>query len=112
MDVQLNFINNSNDQDNAKILIFPTNFTGSDWRAAAWLVIENCGIGDSHPFVYPGKLQLGMKDSWGNYSPKLDAQPGQAFAVARTSSGDEIGATGGATRPAEIQVTNNLEDKI
>ena len=110
MDVQLNFINQSNDHNNSEIVIFSKNASsGVNELAVAWLVIQNCGIGDNHPFVYPATSQVGVMDSWGNYSPKLDAQPGQAFAVAMTSSGDALSASGAATYPTEIQITNNLE---
>jgi hypothetical protein len=110
MDVQLNFINHSNDHNNSEIVIFSKNAsTGVSELAVAWLVIQNCGIGDNHPFVYPEASQVGVMDSWGNYSPKLDAQPGQAFAITMTDSGDVLAASGNATYPTEIEIANNLE---
>ncbi len=109
MDVQLNFINHSNDANNSQVVIFSKNVaTGYNEVAVAWHVIQNCGAGANHPFVYPMATQVGAGDSWGNYTPKLDAQPGQAFAVSLTSSGDTLAPAGAATYPTEIQILNNL----
>lgn len=109
MDIQLNFINQSNDANNSQIVVFQKNVAaGYNELAVAWLVIQNCGAGDNHPFVYPQTMQVSASDSWGNYSPRLDAQPGQAFAVSYTNSGDQLGPYGPATYPTEVQVLNNL----
>ena len=109
MDIQLNFINSSNDLNNSQIVIFQKNVAaGYNELSVAWLVIQNCGAGDNHPFVYPQTMQVGASDSWGNFTPKFDAQPGQAFAVTYTGSGDQLGAAGSATYPTEVQVQNNL----
>jgi len=110
MDVQLNFINRSNDHNNSEIVIFSKNVSSNvNALEVAWLVIQNCGIGDNHPFVYPQASQVGVMDAWGNYSPKLPALPGQAFAISMTDSGDVLAASGAANSPTEIQISNNLE---
>ena len=108
--VQLNFINNSNDQNNSDVVIFQKNVAASDDElAVAWLVIQNCGIGDNHPFVFPQTMQVGVSDSWGNFTPRLIAQPGQAFAVENSDSGAILVAAGAASCPTEVQVHNNLQ---
>jgi hypothetical protein len=106
MDVQLNFVNSSNDQNNSKIVVFLAPGKGSP--AVAWQVIDNCGRGDNHPFVFPQTSQIAALDSSGNYSPKLDAQAGQAFAMTKTASGDELSASGGQCDQASICFTNML----
>lgn len=109
VDIQLNFINRSHDQNNSKVVIFQKNVaTGANEANVAWLVIQNCGIGDNHPFTYPQTMEVAASDSWGNYSPKLDAQPGQQFAVSLTGSGDSLDFIGAATSPTEVQVVNAL----
>jgi hypothetical protein len=109
MDIQLNFINQSNDANNSQIVIFQKNVaTDFDELAVAWLVIQNCGLGDNHPFVFPMTMQVSMSDSYGNYTPKLDAQPGQAFAATKTDTGDSLAHHGQAASPHEVEILNAL----
>jgi hypothetical protein len=110
MDIQLNFINNSNDANNSEIVIFQKNVaTDFDELAVAWQVIRYCGQGDNHPFAFPMAMQVGASDSWGNYTPRLDAQDGQEFAVTRTGSGDTLAYYGKGSSPSEVQVLNGLD---
>ncbi|HYW16012.1 MAG TPA: hypothetical protein VE891_07645 [Allosphingosinicella sp.] len=110
MDIQLNFINRSNDMNNSQIVIFQKNVaSGYNELAVAWQVIQNCGLGDNHPFVYPQTMQVSASDSYGNYTPQLDAQPGDAFAVTCTGSGDTLARNGNATYPTEVQIQNGLQ---
>jgi hypothetical protein len=52
-DIQLNFINQS-DRNNNSIVVFQKNET-FDFEdiAVAWKVIRNCVSGDRHPFTFP-----------------------------------------------------------
>jgi hypothetical protein len=109
MDVALNFINQSADANNSQIVIFQKNVaTGFEELAVAWKVIQYCGFGDNHPFVYPTTMQVSASDSYGNYTPRLNAQPGDAFQVSLTSSGDMLTRDGNSNYPTEVQVANNL----
>lgn len=110
MDIKLNFINNSNDVNNSEIVIFAKNAaTGLSEIAVAWLVIQNCGRGDHHPFVYPTTTQVGASDSFGNYMPLLDATNGQQFLVMRDTSGDVLKqSTESAVSAKQIEVLNAL----
>ena len=109
MNVQLTFINQSNDANNSQIVIFQKNTpTDANEIAVAWTVIENCGQGCSHPFTYPLDSTIGYADSWGNYTPQLSAQPGQLFSAIKANSGDEIQLTGTSDSPAEIELANAL----
>jgi hypothetical protein len=109
MDVKLNFINNSNDLNNSEIVIFQKNeATGFDELAVAWQVIKYCGQGDNHPFNYPATMAVGASDSYGNYTPQLNAQNGQLFQVALTASGDTLSSAGQGTSSQQVQVLNNL----
>lgn len=110
MDIKLNFINDSNDVNNSEIVIFAKNVaTDVHETAVAWLVIQNCGRGDNHPFVYPMATQVGASDSWGNYTPLLDAANGQQFSMVRDTSGDVLKYNGQAASPNEIEVLNALQ---
>jgi len=109
LDIQLNFINSSNDVNNSEVVIFQKNLAaGAHALAVAWQVIRNCGQGDNHPFVYPLAMMVGAGDSWGNFTPRLAAQNGQVFAMSQTTSGDELGYYGPATSAVEVQVLNAL----
>jgi hypothetical protein len=109
VDIQLNFINNSTDANNSEIVVFQKNVaTNFDELAVAWQVIRYCGQGDNHPFVFPITMQVGASDSYGNYTPQLDAQHGQMFQMALTTSGDRLVPGGSATSSKEVQVLNNL----
>jgi hypothetical protein len=110
MDIKLNFINDSNDVNNSEIVIFAKNAaTDVQETAVAWLVIQNCGKGDNHPFVYPMATQVGASDSWGNYTPLLDAADGQQFSMVRDTSGDVLKYSGQAASAREIEVLNALQ---
>ncbi|PZR19962.1 MAG: hypothetical protein DI539_12330 [Flavobacterium psychrophilum] len=110
MDIKLNFINNSNDANNSSIVIFQKNVaTNFDEMAVAWQVIKYCGQGDNHPFTYPMGNAVGASDSWGNFTPQLQAHEGQMFAMSLTVSGDQLSSFGQATSSKEIQILNNLQ---
>lgn len=110
MDIQLNFIDNSNDQNNSQIVIFGKNVgTGAEEAHVAWTVIQNCGLGENHPFTYPEATHVAAGDSYGNYSPKMSAQPGQQLAMTRTASGDSLALAGPANNPTQIEIANHLQ---
>jgi hypothetical protein len=110
MDIQLNFINNSSDLNNSEIVIFQKNVLMEGLEVpTAWRVIENCGRSDNHPFVYSPGLQISVRDKWGNFTPRQNAKPGQAYEFQATKSGTRLSATGAAASEREIQVTNGLD---
>lgn len=110
LDIQLNFINLSQEAANREIVIFQKNVATGYWdNAVAWLVIRNCGSGENHPFVYTYSMQVSTSDSWGNFTPRLDAEPGDAFTAMMSGSGDTLVRSGKATYPTEVQVKNELQ---
>ena len=109
MNIQLNFINHSNDANNSEVVIFARNVAANFAETAvAWTVIQNCGQGDNHPFVYPMATQVGVSDSWGNFTPQLNAANGQQFSMVLELSGDVLRESGSGASPNEIEVLNNL----
>ncbi|MFZ6766317.1 hypothetical protein ACO0LM_04465 [Undibacterium sp. Di26W] len=108
MDIQLNFINNSNDVNNSEIVIFQKNVANFDELSVAWMVIRYCGVGDNYPFTFPMSMYVCASDSWGNYSPQLAAKTGDLFSMAFTTSGDRLLPSGNGTSPKEVQVRNEL----
>lgn len=107
--IKLNFINQSNDQNNSEVVIFQKNVaTSFDAIAVAWQVIKNCGRLDNHPFTYPMTMQVGSTDSYGNHTPKLNALNGQNFHVTLTNSGDELAYKGPAASNTEVSLENDL----
>jgi hypothetical protein len=110
MKIQLNFINSSNDANNSEVVIFQKNVaTDFDELAVAWQVIQYCGQGENHPFVFPMDVTVSAGDSYGNFTPQLPAQNGQLFTMQLTPSGDTLRCTGQATSMHEVQVLNGLE---
>ncbi|MVT09006.1 hypothetical protein [Chitinophaga tropicalis] len=108
--ISLNLINNSNDKNNSKIVIFQKNVdTSFEELAVAWMVIENCGVTWNHPFSYPLDLYISASDSWGNYSPLTPASNGQQFQVSESNSGDSLTLRGPASSDTEIEIYNGLE---
>lgn len=109
MDIQLNFINRSNDSSNDLCIVIIQKNVVTDFDAAAWKVIQYCGQGDNHPFTFPMEMYFSVTDSFGNYLPRLPAEPGQLFAYSYTPRGDEeLSRVGPATSPSEFQVRNGL----
>jgi hypothetical protein len=110
VDIKLNFINNSNDANNSQVVIFGRNVaTAFDELPVAWRVIQRCGQGDNHPFVYPVTMTVSAGDSYGNFTPQLPAEFGQQFAMTRTPSGDRLVQVGDSSNPDEVEVLNSLE---
>ncbi len=109
MDIRLNFINRSDDANNSAVVIFQRNIAaGFEELVVAWLVIRYCGQGDNHPFLFPTTMQVSASDSYGNYTPHLDAHNGQLFQMVLTPSGDQLVLAGSATSRHEVQVLNAL----
>lgn len=109
-DIQLNFINRSNDVNNSEVVIFQKNVAVDfDEIAVAWKVIQNCGRNDNHPFVYPLNFDVSASDSYGNYTPQLTAYDGQAYEMIQDTSGDilQLSSTP-AVSSYEVEVRNNL----
>ncbi|KVT88010.1 aromatic ring-opening dioxygenase LigA [Burkholderia territorii] len=109
MDINLNFVNLSNDINNSQIVIFQKNVsTDFDELAIAWKVITNCGRGDNHPFVFPMLTTISASDADGNYMPQKRADNGQLFNVSRSTSGNVLALAGAAPTSREIQLRNDL----
>lgn len=106
--VQLNFINKSNEASNNEIIIFQKNQLSADGSAVAWRVIQNCGIGDNHPFTFSSVFSVSAVDSYGNYTPRLSASMGQAFEMILAKSGDVLRYKGAASSSNEVELENNL----
>lgn len=108
--IKLNLINRSQDLNNTEYVIFQKNVaTSFDELAIAWRVVQNLGIGDTHPFVYPMEFSVGAGDSWGNYTPQMQAFPGQAYDMVRSTSGDVLQLSAAeASSPTEVEVRNTL----
>jgi hypothetical protein len=109
-DIEITFINHSNDTNNSQIVIFQKNVaTNFDEIAVAWLVLQNVGHNWSHKFIVPPQLYVGAQDSWGNVSDLQPAQFGQKWNVVRSTSGDVLSLDSTpATSPREIEVKNGL----
>ena len=112
MDIKLNFINRSNDTNNSQVVIFAKNAgMANDFHTLAWRVIDNCGPGDNHPFVYPMQVTVAVSDSEGTFTPQLPARPGHRYTMSRTEDGDQL-ADSGATGGSGVEIENALQEPI
>ena len=110
MDIQLNLINQSNQQDHQQVVIFQKNVaTTFDERAVAWRVVNNLGMNENHPFVFPMAMDVQAGDSDGNFSPIVEGADGQMFDYALNGSGNGLSASGDSPSPLEVQIRNRLE---
>ncbi len=109
--IDLNYVNESNSFNNISIVIFQKNLaTSFDSSAVTWKVLENVGQGYNHPFVFPKTNYISANDSYGNYTPQMQAVPGQLYQVSLSESGDTLSYLGAATSLNEIQLINNLSE--
>ena len=108
-DIQLTFINRSNDMNNSNVVLWQEDVNESFQELAlAWTVIQNCGRDCSHPFTYPMTMEVSANDSWGNFTPRLEAENGQLFEVKKNKTGDVLALAGEGSDPNEVQVANHL----
>jgi len=110
MDIEITFINNSNDMNNSEVVIFQKNVaTNFESTAIAWKVIKNCGRNWSHKFTYPMSFDVAAADSYGNISDQQAAENGQKWDVVRSYSGDILQLDSeSASSQNEIEVKNDL----
>ena len=110
MDIEITFINNSNDMNNSEVVIFQKNVaTNFESTAIAWTVIKNCGRNWSHKFTYPMRFEVAAGDSWGNISDQHQAENGQKWDVVRSKSGDVLQLdTDPAASQSEVEIKNDL----
>lgn len=106
--IQLNFINQSNDQHNSKVVIFQANEADPRAIPIAWKVIENCGPGWTHPFTYDTDTTIAAGDSYGNYTPQLPAGAGRQFRLTESPTGNLLKATGHSAGADAIEFVNGL----
>lgn len=83
MDIEITFINQSDDMNNSSVVIFQQNVaTEFDEIAVAWKVIKNCGRNWSHKFQYPWEYNI----STSNTQMQLTAQHNHQYEVLEESS--------------------------
>jgi hypothetical protein len=108
--IALRLINQSNDANNSRIVIFQKNVTTNFGElAVAWRVIQNLGQTWTHNFTYSLNMQISVSDSYGNDSPQATADPGQLWHTLRDPSGDQLKLVGNGNTPTEIQVRNDFD---
>lgn len=110
VDIKLNFINESNDQNNSEVVFFQKNIgTDFDELAVAWKVIKNCATGWQHDFTYPMEMKISASDSYGNeIITPITASNGQMFHVYSDSSGNQLAYFGPGASRKEVQLRNDL----
>ena len=108
--VELDLINDSADEDDFAVVVAQQNQVpgSSSSLVVAWQVITNLGQLDDHPFTFPEALEVGVTDAYGNFTPKLQASPGDTFVARTAPSGIQLTRTG-SSGTGPITVTNSLD---
>jgi hypothetical protein len=107
-DINLTFINQSDDANNSQIVIFQKNVAMAQPEAIAWHVIQHCDPGESHELSVPADLTVRASDGYGNLSAHLPARPGHAFAVSTAEGGDTLRPAGLGGDSEAVEVANAL----
>jgi hypothetical protein len=109
MDILLNFINRSNDQNNTAVFLFQKNAaTQQAELATAWKVIRHCGYNCSHPLVYASVLEASISDEYGNYSPRRTVRTGELYTVSQLPVGRRFGHGGNNLSTKDFAIRNDL----
>jgi hypothetical protein len=109
LDVQLNIVNESEDQDDQTWVLFRVNQASQGGSAVAWEVVENLGEGDNHPIEVGMQYTVTVTDSMGNTSPQLVASNGQQFTASAGPAGDQL-TPSPSGRPGQVEVVNGLPE--
>jgi hypothetical protein len=109
-DIKLNLINRSADVNNSDYVIFQKNAaTDVNVKSVAWIVVENLGNSDNHPFIYPMEFSVCAKDANGNYMPQIPAVNDSTYEVIKSVSGHVLQTSSTpAANSTEVEVWNNL----
>ena len=109
-DIQLTFINESNDHNNSEVVFFQKNeIANYEDLAIAWKVIQNCATGWKHKFYFPLQSDIGAEDSYGNeICNPIPVDNGQQFKVYMGVSGTQLEFAGEESSRNEIQLVNDL----
>ncbi len=84
-DIQLNFINNSGDQDNTRIVIFqgPESLGGTEraagQAAVVWAVLPELATGARHVLTFPAGMLVMAEDFRGQVSQQLSVTGGETL---------------------------------
>lgn len=110
MDIEITFINQSDDPNNTAVVIFQKNVAEKfETIAIAWRVIENIGRNWRYKFRFPMDFYVSARDSWGNISDLQLAVTGQKWNVVRSTLGDILTLDPtGAPSFSEVEIKNCL----
>ena len=112
MNIEITFINHSEDTNSPSIVIFQKNkATDSNEPTVAWRVIEKCGINWSHKFSYPLDFSVSTADSYGNIFELQTAFYGQKWDIQESHSGVSLDLSSDpSSAPTEVEIKNSLSN--
>jgi hypothetical protein len=90
-DIQLNFINNSNDANQSRIVIFqgPDVLPGADAAeqvATVWTVLPDLAAGEKHSFTFPPGMMAVAEDFRGQVTQQLPVSGGETIEAVKTGA--------------------------
>jgi len=110
MSIQLNFINNSNDSDNSRVVIFQKNVaTNFSETLIAWRIFNTGEHGTPHQVIYPeAALTASAFTPFEDAPPTVPVNKGDALNLTGTIAAHKLTHTGQAKIADEIHISNGL----
>ena len=105
-EINLKFINKSNDTDSSDIIVFHKDQPASE-LAVAWKIMPKVKT-TAESFVYP--INLVVQATWakGKKTRPVDAQIGKQYSVVKDDTGIVLKEAGEASQPAAIDVGSQV----
>jgi hypothetical protein len=108
MDINLTFINNSNDANNSQVVIFQKNVASTMETAVAWNILQ-VGRNDRRQLTFSQNMDAGVQDSFGAVSIQQPVQNGQQLSLVSTDDGAALTADV-ATNHQQVVIKNGLQE--
>jgi hypothetical protein len=105
---QLRLISRSEHSVNWQFAFFQDNLAEQHSLSLVWMLVENLGLNDHHSFVFETQFEIDINDGYGNFTPRLSADPGNRFAAVETPSGMILTRDGDSARQGTVQIVNQM----
>jgi len=107
--INLNFINQSNDKNNSQVVIFQKNELLPSDPVVAWKVIANCTPGESQALKFSSDIKIAAGSGEDEYTAQHPAAHGQRFTFSKDQEGNKL-IKDDSGDPDAISFVNSLKD--
>ncbi len=105
---QIDFLNRSLEAGRPDVVFFHKDELQLGAEVLAWKVIKGCSVGWRHPFRLSTNFELGLVDTYGNYSLTIPIQHGNRYTLIRREGGPRWTSCA-ICDPSRIEISNGLE---